>query len=75
MTYYETVKASKSRRKGWLKVGQQVRIIGDKFSGKFGTITKVDKRFKRAYSVKVQLGKKRTTMGYYRDDELKIARF
>ena len=60
-----------STRKNWLVVGQKVRITGNRLPGLKGKIVKVDKRFNRPYTVKVDGPPK----SYFSAGEIVITRF
>jgi len=72
---YEAISADKSTRKNWLKVGQQVKIRADLYYGKNGTISAVDKRFRRPYTVKVEMGGGQKKTVHFTANELRITRY
>ena len=72
---YRTKKVGKATREGWLTVGQQVKVLGVRYCGKNGTITAIDKRFNRPYSVRVILPSGRKVIVHYGVKEVRITRF
>lgn len=74
MVRYGEVSTDKGTRKNWLRVGQQVVVRADRYNGKVGTVTAVDKRFNRPYTVRVQVpgGSKNVNFAAH---EIRITRF
>ena len=72
---YQAKRTTREARNKWLEIGQKVKIVADKHHGKNGTVTAVDHRFRRPYSVKVILDSSRTRNIHYAANELRITRF